>query len=82
MNEDLQHPHSCGRIVWELRDVAGEMCGNMITAIGLDGTRNRSDYTQDAFDFMEIQIDRTDFIDPDTTISPRTKHFIKKESED
>jgi len=70
------------RRVWELRDPEGEMCGSMITAIGMEGTKNHSDYTKDAFDFMEILIDRVDFIDPDTTISPRTAHFKNKESEE
>ena len=70
------------RRVWELRDPAGEVCGSMITAVGLEGTKNHSDYTKDAFDFMEILIDRVDFLDPDTTISPRTKYFREKESKE
>jgi hypothetical protein len=70
------------RRIWELRDPGGEVCGSMITAIGLEGTKNHSDYTKDAFDFMEILIDRVDFLDPDTTISPRTNYFKNQESEE
>ena len=70
------------RRIWELRDSEGEVCGSMITAVGQEGTRNRENYTKDSFDFMEIKVDRRDFIDPNTTISPRTQHFINKENEE
>jgi hypothetical protein len=69
------------RRLWELRDPEGQTCGSLITAIGHDGANNTAEYSKDTFDFMEILIDRRDFADPKTTISPRTSYFIKKESE-
>ncbi len=69
------------RRIWELRDPDGDKCGLLFTAHGVRGQTNRDNYGEDIFDFMEIQINRDDFADPNKPNSPTSSFFINQEIE-
>ena len=69
------------RRIWELRDPGGDKCGTLFTALGIRGKTNRDNYVEDVFDFMEIQISRDDFADPNKPNSPTSAFFINQEIE-
>jgi hypothetical protein len=68
------------RRIWTMHDPNKELCGTLITARGDLGSRNKENFMQDIFDFMEIRIGRSDFANAETTYSPRTAYYIQKEN--
>ena len=70
------------RRIWELRDPEGTVCGTLFTAFGLRGQVNRDNYTEDIFDFMELNVSRDDFADPSKSSAPHTPFFINLEIEE
>ena len=67
------------RRIWNVIDPAGETCGYLWTAIGDLGKRNKDKYKKDAFDFLEIRVDRETYVKDGAKNYPRTNYFIEKE---
>ena len=70
------------RRLWQLRDPEKVQCGLLYTALGDEGEKNKNSYLRDIFDFMEVKVDRRDWINLETSNTPRTPYFINKENEE
>jgi len=61
------------RRLWDIHDPSGDIAGNLYTAIGAYGFKNREPW-KDIFDFAEFMVHRDDWDDVDFQ-KPQTPHY-------
>jgi len=66
------------RRIWSVLDPSGAPCGYMYTAIADLGKKNKDSFKKDAFDFLEVRVDRDAYVKDDAKNYPRTNYFLEK----